>query len=102
MDKLMSVDKSINISEVFGNNTHINSIEVYTGGDDYTETEMVTVSVVNHKLKLQKEIDHFSKSENRARFEPCARIYVDTECGNRHCLHIYHHKGSVYVDFGRL
>jgi len=82
-----------------GNNEHfhINRVEVFTGEDDYVETECISVEVTNHnKLRVSKVIDHNEACSFRPRFEPGVRLFLKCEDdGADYIVTICHHKGSV-------
>ena len=81
-----------------GNNEHfhIHKVEVFTGDDDYVETECASIEVKNQKLKISKMVDHNQECVFRPRHEPGVRLFLKCEDdGLSYVVTICHHKGLV-------
>lgn len=80
-------------------NFHINEIEVFTGDDDYNETDCVQLKSISEKLQvtLASPLTN-KKSPYRLRNEPGVRIKFTSEDDQKlRTLLICHHKGGIYI-----
>jgi hypothetical protein len=77
---------------------HISQIDVFTGDDNYIETDSIEVTTTKEKLCVKQLLTtHPVKSEMRIRNEPGCRIHIDSEEGTRFLLTVSHHKGSIQI-----
>lgn len=79
---------------------HISHVEVFTGDDDYNETDCIEVCASEKKLIAKQTLTPVLRpSKDRIRFEPGVRIYLSTEVPGEagYILTICHHKGRVNV-----
>lgn len=82
---------------------HIESVEVFTGDDDYKETDRLIIDVKKDENGPQLEVARKvymrpQSSGKRLRFEPGVRINISSEHGEEYALIFSHHKGSILVD----
>jgi hypothetical protein len=95
-DAHLSVDDTIRINNE--NYLHIQKVEVFTGDDDYNETDCVEVSSHKEQLLIKQLLTRKSKpSSHRLRGEPSVRLFLDSEDGKKYILTVAHHKGSIHV-----
>ena len=77
---------------------HINKVEVFTGDDDYNETDLIEVETINEKLIAKKTLtESVRPSKYRLRGEPGIRLLVASESGPRYRVTIAHHKGNIII-----
>lgn len=80
-------------------NFHITKVEVFTGDDNYQETEGFSiVPGENGKLKGTKfqHLEPKPKNTHRLRDEPAVRIFLESEnLGSTRVIEIAHHKGEI-------
>ena len=79
------------------NNFHIKKVEVFTGNDDYQETDSIEVVAKGEKLEAKQLLTKTIRpSPDRIRFEPGVRLHLEIE-GTEEILilSLCHHKGCV-------
>lgn len=79
------------------NNFHIKKVEVFTGNDDYQETDSIEVVSKGDRLEAKQLLTKTVKpSSERIRFEPGVRLHLELE-GTEEILilSLCHHKGCV-------
>lgn len=77
---------------------HVKHIEVFTGDDDYNETDCVEVQAHNDLLLIKQLLTRRNKpSSHRLRGEPGVRMFLESENGKQFVITLAHHKGSIHV-----
>lgn len=100
-DAHLRIDDTIFINE--SNYLHINRVEIFTGDDDYNETDIIEVHTSNNKLVAKKLLTETIRSTKyRVRGEPGIRLFIDSENGEGFLLTICHHKGNIHVATEKL
>lgn len=74
---------------------HITRVEVFTGDDEYLETDCIEVTASQEKLRIKKYLEHLVPVTMRIRSELGMRVYFSSENGNNYYFQMGHHKGSV-------
>lgn len=101
--KLLSTNAKNNITINDHKHLHVRAVDVFTGDDDYNETDLVEITTVSNKLVVKKTLsDVVKKSELRIRGEPGVRMYLESEDQESFILSIGHHKGQLLVDVKRI
>lgn len=78
---------------------HIGVVEVFTGDDEYFETDCVEIESENDTLHVKQILTRRNRpSCYRLRGEPGIRAHIMDESGRRYILTIAHHKGSVHIN----
>lgn len=79
------------------NSFHIKKVEVFTGDDNYLETDCIDIVTSGGKLEARHLLtNNLKRSEERIRFEPGIRLHLQIEGTDRIViLSICHHKGSI-------
>lgn len=84
-------------------NFHVTKMEIYTGDDDYNETDCLVVTEKLGSLEAQQRVfPKTRKSKNRIRHELGVRIFLMSENGHLYCLDICHHKGTLVFQVEKL
>lgn len=84
-------------------NIHINSVEIFTGGDDYKQTDSVIIKVLGDKLNIQNNHKKNTETPTRIRMEPGLKIHLSDETdGPGYILTLSHHKGNIKLDCVRV
>jgi len=77
-------------------NMHIQKVHVFTGGDDYEESDTVSVTPAEMgKLTVMRLNRAGLPTLTRTRGEPAVRLYLDMENGEAAVVTISHHKGNI-------
>lgn len=77
---------------------HIKKVEVFTGDDDYNETDCVEVESHKENLLIKQLLTRKNKpSTYRLRGEPGIRVFVEGENGKNYIVTVAHHKGNIQV-----
>lgn len=77
---------------------HIKKVEVFTGDDDYNETDCIEVQSQKENLLIKQLLTRKNKpSSHRLRGEPGIRVFVQAENGKHYIVTLAHHKGSIHV-----
>jgi hypothetical protein len=77
---------------------HIKKVEVFTGDDDYNETDCIEVQSEKENLLIKQLLTRKNKPSNhRLRGEPGIRVFVCGENGKHYILTVAHHKGNIQV-----
>ncbi len=78
-------------------NMHIQKVHVFTGGDDYEESDTVSVTPAGDgKLAVARINRSGFPTMTRIRGEPAVRLYLDMENGEAAVITISHHKGNIF------
>ena len=76
---------------------HIKSIDIFTGDDEYKETECVSVTSKGSSLLMSRRIEpKETESQFRLRNEPGVRLFIEGEYGGQYVISVNHHKGAIY------
>ena len=78
---------------------HIYKVEVFTGDDDYQETDcIVATHGANDQLHLARRLEpKIIHSDLRLRGEPGVRVFINSEEGPSVYVRIGHHKGQIFL-----
>jgi hypothetical protein len=77
---------------------HIKKVEVFTGDDEYNETDCIEVEAHKGNLLIKQMLTRKNKpSCHRLRGEPGIRVHVAGENGKQYILAVAHHKGNIQV-----
>lgn len=79
---------------------HLEKVELFTGDDDYNETDLLEAHVhrPTTKLVIKKTLsDVLKPSPYRLRGEPGIRAHIKSEDGRTYVLTLAHHKGNILV-----
>lgn len=76
-------------------NFHVEKVEVFTGDDNFHETDCVEIHAKDKKLLVKKHLEYFEESNFRLRSEPGVRIYLNSEDGVSFYIEFAHHKGQT-------
>lgn len=89
-------EKSKDIKIGNSENFHVQEVQVFTGNDDYRETEMYSHKMEGEKLKCLKALDHDQLSPYRTRYEPAVKMILKSEEDHElYQVTISHHKGRI-------
>jgi hypothetical protein len=82
---------------------HVERVEVFTGDDEYNETDSVEITSHNELLLIKQLLTRRNKpSSHRLRGEPGIRMFLSSESGDGFVLTLAHHKGSIHVSAKKL
>jgi hypothetical protein len=82
---------------------HIKKVEVFTGDDEYNETDCIEVQSEKENLLIKQLLTRKNKpSEHRLRGEPGIRVFVRGENDKGYILTIAHHKGEIHISAKEL
>jgi len=96
MDAEVRVDDTLLINNE--KQLHVERVEVFTGDDDYNETDSVEVTAHSDQLLIKQLLTRRNKpSDFRLRGEPGVRLFLACESGKNFILTLAHHKGSLHV-----
>jgi hypothetical protein len=82
---------------------HVERVEIFTGDDEYNETDSVEITSHNDLLLIKQVLTRRNKpSSYRLRGEPGIRMFLNGESGEQFVLTLAHHKGSIHVSAKKL
>lgn len=78
---------------------HIKEIEVFTGDDEWNETDSISIVTDKDKLRLSKKVYmNPVRTKCRVRNEPAVRLHIESELDHHiHKIEISHHKGQIRI-----
>lgn len=96
MDNLIDLhDNDYNIEINNMSHFHIKEIQILNGDDNHIINEILRVKIVDNKINFNIK-DTKQKAPGRLRFEPAARLILESEHNDQTImLTLYHHKGSL-------
>jgi len=96
-DAKLCVDDTLVIDD--NEHFHISKVEVFTGDDDYNETDCIEVQSRGGdkpELLIKQLLTRKNKpSPNRLRGEPGVRLHIEGENGKHYIVTLAHHKGTI-------
>jgi len=84
---------------------HIEKVEVYTGDDEYMETDSFAIESDKDnkgKLIIRNSFQGKTEASARIRFEPGVRLFLSAEDGGHFVLDIRHHNGSIITSVDKI